>query len=550
MTLQSPNPFPTEGLRKLSDKEKMQQAQALNCTLPKDNKPACTGQIHVGIFFDGTGNNMKADFDDLPPAKRKHSNVVRLFQAYRHEPKAGYFHFYIPGVGTKFPEIGDGGTLGGGFALTGEQRITWALTDLLNAPKLFVLNSLLIKDQSTVSHSMVTSGTDGVMRRTILNTWQDKLNADLKDQKPRITLINLSVFGFSRGAAEARAFCNWLFEVCKQEGGGWTFAGIPIRLHFLGILDTVASVGITDMADNHIMEGRQSWADHNMGIHPAIEQCVHFVAGHEVRASFPLDSVRDKKHYPANVKEVMYPGGHSDVGGGYAPNVVGISPDQESLMATIPGARMYQEARLAGVPLLAWDELGLIRQKNFTASPQTISDFNNYLLATNLGAGAVEALHKKHMSLYLSYRYKYRNALESLAFYKRADQKGREYLRITTNTFHQRLKTLSAYPIRSEDHNYDVKEAVKMQKSMMKAAGLSAQDDTQHAQLYEIIEHIDVTKLTPAIEHFFENYVHDSMAGFIGMKELSYKTYSLKATNEFAWNGHGIMRFRSIFAGD
>ena len=44
-------------------------------------------------------------------------------------------------------------------------------------------------------------------------------------------------------AAQARTFVNWLFEVCQQDGGGWTLAGIPLRVQFLGLFDTVASVG-------------------------------------------------------------------------------------------------------------------------------------------------------------------------------------------------------------------------------------------------------------------------------------------------------------------
>ncbi|MEM5715284.1 hypothetical protein AB3B16_08110, partial [Bifidobacterium animalis subsp. lactis] len=91
--------------------------------------------------------------------------------------------------------------------------------------------------------------------------------------KPELRLINLSVFGFSRGAAEARAFVNWLYELCEQKDGGWLFAGIPLRIQFLGIFDTVASVGLAGLYP--ITEGRQDWADDNMQIHPAVERCLH-----------------------------------------------------------------------------------------------------------------------------------------------------------------------------------------------------------------------------------------------------------------------------------
>ena len=78
----------------------------------------CSGTELVGIFFDGTGNNEKQDYDQgrVPKEKWSHSNVVRLFYTYMDKAERGTnksYAYYIPGVGTPFPEIGDdGGTLG------------------------------------------------------------------------------------------------------------------------------------------------------------------------------------------------------------------------------------------------------------------------------------------------------------------------------------------------------------------------------------------------------------------------------------------------------
>ena len=44
------------------------------------------------------------------------------------------------------------------------------------------------------------------------------------------------------------------------------------------------------------------------------------VSGHEQRLCFPLDSVRRANgKYPPCAIEVVYPGMHSDIGGGYPP---------------------------------------------------------------------------------------------------------------------------------------------------------------------------------------------------------------------------------------
>ncbi|MFX5634252.1 hypothetical protein ABTE18_20540, partial [Acinetobacter baumannii] len=75
----------------------------------------------------------------------------------------------------------------------------------------------------------------------------DKLTAAVKSSQRKIVQINVSVFGFSRGAAEARACTHWLHELFTPSGGAFEIAGVPIRIGFLGIFDTVASVGIGDV---------------------------------------------------------------------------------------------------------------------------------------------------------------------------------------------------------------------------------------------------------------------------------------------------------------
>ena len=545
MTTTSPSLFPESGVRKLSPKETMQRMKALSCTLPKENRPTCSGQVHVGIFFDGTGNNMKDDFDRQPPEKRKHSNIVRIFHTHRNDPKNGYLSYYIPGVGTPFPEIGDSNKYLGGFnrgsigAEKGEDRLIWAFTRLLNAPHEFVFTGAqMISDAraKTIVGNVATPTAPNVMRRIVLNTWQDKLKAALTGQKPKVEQINLSVFGFSRGAAEARTFVNWLFEVCKQEGGGWTFAGIPIRLQFLGIFDTVASVGAANLFDNGVVVGHQGWADNTQEIHPAVEQCVHFVAGHEVRACFPLDSVRVKSHYPANAMEVMYPGSHSDVGGGYAPGELGVSPQQDSFMSMIPGVNMYHEARKAGVPLLPLEALLSVHRDALTPSATTIADFNAYVRESKIGSGPVEEMARRHMSLYFSYRFKHRAAFYQRSPYVAAAPKDQEYLHKTQKCLIERLSRLGSHG-NAMASDFDPPKMAELHEKMTRAAGLQLGLKEKHA--IQVAKRIDTHAIKPGIENFFDHYIHDSMAGFIGFGMPEYK-----------YNGIGIVKFRSVFKGN
>ncbi|WP_416048481.1 T6SS phospholipase effector Tle1-like catalytic domain-containing protein [Cupriavidus basilensis] len=554
MSTKSPELFPTGGLRALSSREAMQRAAALARTLPMDKKPACTGQVNVGIFFDGTGNNRLEDYEGIPaeeqvkamkagtpperpesfpPELRKHSNVVRLFHTHKNDADEGFYRYYIPGVGTPFAEVGDaGGMLGSAAAAGGKARILWGFIKLLNSPYDYLCKGSLIPDDQgkAIIDKLTGKFSTNWQRQNELRQWQEKLKAALRGKKPKIERINLSVFGFSRGAAQARTFANWLFEVCEPQDGGWLFAGIPIHLRFLGIFDTVASVGLADLTGNGIFEGHQDWADNTMEIHPAIERCVHYVAGHEVRACFPLDSVRVHATYPANAEEVMYPGAHSDVGGGYAPGALGISPTPDSFMSTIPGANMYQKACRAGVPLLLWDELPQNTQADLTPAQGVIADFNNYVQASAIGDGQVEDMHIRHMGLYFSYRFKYRTSYRNLPWYLAASDTHKEYLDVTSTTVLVRLGEL-LYRVLPSDPSYDPKAAKNSALPWSPAT-----NDIRLQHLYKIIDNIDLSQLSAPVERLFDRYVHDSMAGFIGM-----------GVNEYKANRMGLMKFRKVF---
>ncbi|MEB0150800.1 DUF2235 domain-containing protein, partial [Pseudomonas sp. CCC2.2] len=100
--------------------------------------------------------------------------------------------------------------------------------------------------------------------------------------KPRIIGLRLYVYGFSRGAAEARAFATWLESLTQVEIEGETcylFAGLPICIAFLGLFDTVASTGMAYAMP--FAEGHMGWADDSMRLSDSetfLERCVHLVA--------------------------------------------------------------------------------------------------------------------------------------------------------------------------------------------------------------------------------------------------------------------------------
>lgn len=185
----------------------------------------CEGNINVGMFFDGTNNNAERDLPDLGD-----SNIVRLYKAYLDKPKEGYYRKYMPGVGTKFSDIGELGesSAGNGFAHGCEQRVLfamcWALEFIHGAA---FNNARFMTDAQILALCRNQSGmtivspadqaalaqigeNDGLRlpdtfgdgdREEILRRLAAKLKKKLMTSKVRIKECFIDVFGFSRGAA-------------------------------------------------------------------------------------------------------------------------------------------------------------------------------------------------------------------------------------------------------------------------------------------------------------------------------------------------------------
>ncbi|WP_152223639.1 DUF2235 domain-containing protein [Pseudomonas sp. SCB32] len=378
----------------------------------------CCRSLHISFFFDGTNNNNKNDTAEGHP-----TNIAKLFHASLRGSKAqdrGYFSYYMPGVGTAFPEIGefDYSEEGLKYATGGEGRINWALVQLASALS-YALNDKQGIDDAVAKTKVEAMGTPGFppgmivlgggRRRSVMNSLLEGLRAKIEKAKPRVLGVKLYVYGFSRGAAEARAFVTWLSELFETPKGKdlpeQSLIGLPVSVEFLGLLDTVASVGIAHAAP--FFAGHMDWADNTQLLPCAekyplfVKQCRHFVAAFEQRSCFPLDSIRDEKgKYPAKSFEVVYPGVHSDVGGGYPKNDQGKARGgTHELISQVALHDIYAEAFAAGAPLQVpkssmpayllstqpWRQMDLATQKEFDISPLVVERFNAWRIATLQG---------------------------------------------------------------------------------------------------------------------------------------------------------------------
>ncbi|PMZ83297.1 MULTISPECIES: DUF2235 domain-containing protein, partial [unclassified Pseudomonas] len=347
--------------------------------------------------------------------KKNHpSNIAKLFHASIQDDDAkaeGYFSYYMPGVGTPFPEIGelDYSENGLTFATGGEDRINWALVQVVSALSYALKNKEeikrtdakgLVKEMSTWRGPLMSVLGDG-KRRRVMNGLLGPLEAcKEKSRLPKVLGIKLYVYGFSRGAAEARTFVTWLSQLFDTPTGAalpeQRLIGLPVSVEFLCVLDTVASVGIAHAAP--FFAGHMDWADDSQLLPDTakfpkfVKCCRHFVAAFEQRSCFPLDSIRNEDgRYPLDTFEVVYPGVHSDVGGGYPQNDQGKARGgTNELVSQIVLHDMYAEAFAAGAPLKvpeavlpktlqdqkAWRILGLDTKEEFDINSQVIERFN------------------------------------------------------------------------------------------------------------------------------------------------------------------------------
>ncbi|CAD5110454.1 T6SS phospholipase effector Tle1-like catalytic domain-containing protein [Zestomonas carbonaria] len=434
------------------------------CSESLDDAMACRRTLFMGFFFDGTRNNLYYD-----EGKQAHSNVARLYRIFddarKHGEERQYrFATYIPGVGTEFWKgVGDSGVglhanAGAAAGWGGEARINWALLQLQNNLHLYALQRRLTnenEDRALVSRmstdinlermrqafpegeepprpkspedrklrSEVTlaqsfqaiastqwrdTNIDG--RRQVLAERRavllDKLQPVLTGRLPKLGHIRISVFGFSRGATEARVFVNWLRDLCDTPRGPLRICGVPATVDFLGLFDTVASVGAAQGLLEDLATGHGGWGqrrDLRIPGPPVVTRCLHLVAGHEVRGSFPLDAAAGP-----NVEEVVYPGVHSDVGGGYMLGEQGRGMTDDAKLSQIPLCHMYRAALAAGVPLMDLTQAPPPIQNAFKVSVGLMSRFNAYMIElrgnSNLGNATTEDLVQRHYRQFLQWR--------------------------------------------------------------------------------------------------------------------------------------------------
>jgi hypothetical protein len=355
-------------------------------------KQVCADIVNISVFFDGTGNNKDVDEPLL-----RWSNPARLWRATQFfvDDDSSNYAIYIAGVGTPFNgsatdwmdqklmSLQDSDVFGLASGAGGTRRMDYGEVRV-NARLRAVLSQSATKLNLSLA-PYVAKGKPANIRGL----------AKALEAHGLITIINLSIFGFSRGAALARAFSNEMVrQTTRGSDGVLRYNGVPIRFNFMGLFDTVASFGVA--AKNVDMP----FDEKDLVVSPAVERCVHYIAAHELRFSFPVDLIRKDSKLMPNWTEAVYPGAHSDVGGGYEPVCQGISNNY----ARIPMRDMMHEAIKSGVRLVDYNDIEKFDKElfslRFEAKPETLAAYAKYMNAIGSHDTVEQAVNAHMKALY------------------------------------------------------------------------------------------------------------------------------------------------------
>jgi uncharacterized protein (DUF2235 family) len=261
--------------------------------------------VYMGVFFDGTSNNRENIEGRRKNPKLKnsyasnkdgsntsygndHTNVDKLEKAYLRDNTSHYYSVYVEGIGTKNPDKNDDGSKDYYGDFTRGQAKGTGETGLFEK---------------------VEKGCFDVAKKLI-----DK-------NEISISTLYLDVFGFSRGAAAARIFVNELSK--KKVWGdkktynfgylgnalkelGYEMPPVRVKVRLLGLYDTVSSYGDNVFDDVDVDKVPLKI--------PTVGFTVHLTAEDEHRINFPLTNIASAG---SNSVELILPGVHSDIGGGY-----------------------------------------------------------------------------------------------------------------------------------------------------------------------------------------------------------------------------------------
>lgn len=274
---------------------------------------------NIVLCCDGTANEFARD----------RTNVVKLFHTLVHDPlvQATYYH---PGVGT-MEAVGAVTTFGRKITKVLGLAIGYGLEDDIRDAYVYLMNHF--KDGDSVYLFGFSRGAYTVRCVTALLHMYGLIRPGNEPLVPYAIRMMMAITALRERKApkeEVDAYFRLAAEFKDH------FSNKECRPHFVGVWDTVSSVG---WIENPV---RLPYTSDS----PNIAIGRHAIAIDERRAFFRsnLWHPSSPDGGPKNVKQVWFPGVHCDIGGGY--------PEAESGLAKIPLKWMLGEAKAAGLKVV------------------------------------------------------------------------------------------------------------------------------------------------------------------------------------------------------
>lgn len=269
------------------------------------------------LCCDGTANQFS----------KHNTNVVKLYSTLIDDP-ARQVTYYHPGLGTREP---DGVLTTWGRAFTKVLGLAFGsgLEDDVRDAYVFLMRNYRPDDKV-----FLFGFSRGAYTVRAVASLLHMYGLIRPDNEPLVPYAIRMLLAVQKARGRRRETIDDYFDLANDFKAKMT--GTPCKPWFVGVWDTVSSVG---------------WVENQLKLpytanNPDIEIGRHAVALDERRAFFRTNLWRRPENPaasfgPRDVKQVWFPGVHSDVGGGY--------PEEESGLAKIALEWMLDEAEPAGL---------------------------------------------------------------------------------------------------------------------------------------------------------------------------------------------------------
>ncbi|MEO8627879.1 MAG: DUF2235 domain-containing protein [Betaproteobacteria bacterium] len=276
------------------------------------------------LCFDGTWNT-----------DRSNTNVSRLFRkiADNQNGCGAQRRFYDEGVGTKWGERFRGGVLGMGLDRNIRDGYAWLATQYPLAAEMNVDAQNFVQGPNIYlfgfSRGAFTARSLGGLINCVgiprLETMPNpKPDAPLRDhpviQKAWDLYAKRPMPTDRKKFNENSADAALRKQIADYDNSIDLFrknnAIYPVRIHFIGVWDTVGALGIPRVLD-WIPRPSNQYVFHDTRLGGNVRFAYHAAAIDEHRAPYSVALWTDKQKTTEDVEQRWFPGAHADVGGGY-----------------------------------------------------------------------------------------------------------------------------------------------------------------------------------------------------------------------------------------